>query len=934
MATPSETLRSYDEFDRQTALQRIKVGVVLTCIVLPLGSIVDAVMYDAGQWRRFLAVRFAFSGVMLLVGLLIYTPWGRRRHRALGVALAMVPAGCMAWIIHATLRSHSTYYAGLNLVLLAVGLLLRWNTLQSIVATVAVLLMYFAACLPIGSFDPIFVNNVFFISLTGLIVVLGNTMYTRLRKAEHAAMIAVDEKRRELETANGALAAKSAELELANSSLETSRAELQVSLKRLQELDELKRNFFANISHELRTPLTLILAPLDRLRSSDAIRGEPDLRVSVETMQAHGFRLLKLINDLLDLVRLEAGTLRLERRRFHLPTFIRGIQAAMQPAATEKNIRLLSSLSPDAPEIEGDTHQLERVLFNLVFNAIKFTPADGSVTLSTAREQDWIVIRVTDTGIGIDPSHLPRIFERFWQVDASAQRKYQGAGIGLSLVRDLTEAHGGGVSAESTPGKGTSIVVRLPAPAPGTGSAADSSPPENGDAAADSAPVATRAEEPAAADGEWLSTLYRRAELFPGIPNLRESSQTRRNVPRTDSRPAGPRILIADDEPDMLVFLRTHLEAEFEVLEAVDGNAAVTLASQYLPEVVICDMMMPEKNGIQVCRELQARPETRSIPFLMLTARADDETKLAALSAGAHDFLCKPYSSAELAARVRNLAQNHRLQRELGWQNRKLESTIEQLKETEMNLVQSEKLASLGRLSAGILHEINNPLNFAKTAVYTLKKQAAKLPPESRGPIEINLKDLSDGIDRVVKIVTDMRKFSHQGGAAGGLVRTEVRPVLDSALRFLSAELRDRVEVVIEVPDSLAVEAHPGKLLQVFTNLLQNALDALASRPGGTSGPPEIRIRAGVHDGMTVVRIHDNGTGIPADVLGKIFDPFFTTKEVGKGTGLGLSICFRIMNEFGGAIRVATEPGLYTEFALEFPPVFADNTSDKSYVRN
>jgi C4-dicarboxylate-specific signal transduction histidine kinase len=251
-----------------------------------------------------------------------------------------------------------------------------------------------------------------------------------------------------------------------------------------------------------------------------------------------------------------------------------------------------------------------------------------------------------------------------------------------------------------------------------------------------------------------------------------------------------------------------------------------------------------------------------------------------------------------------------------------------------MNLVQSEKLASLGRLSAGILHEINNPLNFAKTAVYTLKKQAAKLPPESRGPIETNLKDLSDGIERVVKIVTDMRKFSHQGGDASGLVRTEVRPVLDSALRFLSAELRDRVEVLVEVPDSTVVEAHPGKLLQVFTNLLQNAMDALASRREGTPEPPRIWIRAGKHDGMTVVRFHDNGTGIPAAVIGKIFDPFFTTKEVGKGTGLGLSICFRIMNEFGGAIRVATEPGLYTEFALEFPPAFADNPTGKAYVRN
>jgi len=929
MQSRADTDRSYDEFDRQTALSRIRAGVLLNCVVLPLGSLVDVVMYG-DRWPTFLYARLGFSAVMFAVGLLVYTPWGRRWHRALGVALAMVPAGCMAWIIHATERSHSTYYAGLNLVLLAVGLLLRWNTVQSIVATIAVILLYLVACLPVRPDDPVFVNNLYFIALTGVIVVLGNTMYTRLRRREHMAMTAVEEKRRELQAANGALAARSAELELANRSLETGRAELQKSFERLQELDQLKRNFFANISHELRTPLTLILVPLDRLRASETVRGEPDLRQSVETMQAHGFRLLKLINDLLDLVRLEAGTLRMDRRRFELPAFVRGVILAMQPAATEKNIRLHAELDVTANDLEGDMHQLERVLFNLVFNAIKFTPANGSVTLRTSREGDWTVLRVTDTGIGIDPSHLPRIFERFWQVDASAERKYQGAGIGLSLVRDLTEAHGGSVAAESVPGKGTTILFRLPSP---------SGVPAPATATADPQPavIPPEAVGAGAAEGgnaEWLSTLFRRAELFPGIPALRRTSQNSRPAPGVRSRPHAAQILVADDEPDMLVFIRTHLEAEFEVIEAVDGNAAMTLAAQYLPEVIICDMMMPEKNGIQVCRELQERPETRSIPFLMLTARADDETKLAALAAGAHDFLCKPFSSAELAARVRNLARSHRLQRELGWQNRKLEATVEQLKETELNLVQSEKLASLGRLSAGILHEINNPLNFARTAVYTLKRQISKLPEDGRKPIEANLKDLSDGIDRVVKIVTDMRKFSHQGGSGDVLVPVEVRPVLESALRFLAAEWRERVEIEVDIPDGLSVVGHPGKLLQVFTNLLQNALDAVAARGDRRDAPPAIAIRAGVHDSLTIVRLRDNGPGIPDAVLGKIFDPFFTTKDVGKGTGLGLSICFRIMNEFGGAIRVATEPGAYTEFALEFPAVFADNPTTNGYVSN
>jgi signal transduction histidine kinase len=918
MSPTAGTLATYDDFDRGPALSRIRIGVLLSCVLLPLGAVVDMVKYP-NRWQEFLIGRFLFGGAMFIVSLLIYTSWGARWHRTLGVLLAMVPAGCMVWIIRETERSQSPYYAGLNLVLLAIGLLLRWNTVQSVVATVAVVVIYIIACLPVPPGDPVFLNNLYFIALSGAIVVLGNTLHTRLRHREHRALTALQEKQRELQTANDALATKSAELEGANRSIEASRSELQKSYERLREMDELKRNFFANISHELRTPLTLILAPLDRLKDSDTVRGDSQIRQTLETMQANGFRLLKLINDLLDLVRLEAGTLRLEKRRIDIPSYLRGIVVAMQPAAAEKGIRLQLDLAPDAPEVEADPHQLERVFFNLVFNAIKFTPADGSITVSAVRSGSQIVFRVTDTGIGIDPEHLPKIFERFWQVDASAQRKYQGAGIGLSLVRDLTEAHEGTVSAESQPGRGTSIIVSLPA------NSAASAAGENHR----SVPAAVSPAEPEK-QADWLPELYRRAELFPGIASLRQSSQT---VVRSPKPVAGssnvPRILVADDEPDMLIFLRTHLEAEFEVIEAVDGNAAVTLAAQYLPEVIICDMMMPEKNGVQVCRELQERPETRPIPLLMLTARADDETKLTALSAGAHDFLIKPFSSAELTARVHNLSHAYRLQRDLSWQNRKLEATLEQLKEAEIHLVQSEKLASLGRLSAGILHEINNPLNFAKTAIYTLRRQINALPETARGPIEINFKDLSDGIDRVVKIVTDMRKFSHQGQGDKGdkLSDITVKPVVDSALRFLAAEWRDKVDIEVRIPEGLVVRAHAGKLLQIFTNLLQNSVDALATKKFAEGEKPAIVIQGGVHDPFVLIRFRDNGPGIPSKILGNIFDPFFTTKEVGRGTGLGLSICFRMMNEFGGEIRVATEPGLFTEFALEFPASFNDNNT-------
>jgi C4-dicarboxylate-specific signal transduction histidine kinase len=295
----------------------------------------------------------------------------------------------------------------------------------------------------------------------------------------------------------------------------------------------------------------------------------------------------------------------------------------------------------------------------------------------------------------------------------------------------------------------------------------------------------------------------------------------------------------------------------------------------------------------------------------------DEETKLNALKAGASDFLPKPFSTTELHVRVRNLIESFDFQRQLARQNRELETAIEKLKDTESQLVQSEKLASLGRLSAGIIHEINNPLNFVTTGLFTLRGKARLIPDGDREDYSEILKDVEEGIIRVKSIVTDLRTFTHPGGMGGDEV--DVLEVVNSALRLLSQEWRNKVDVRLDLAENQMVWAEKNKLIQVLVNLLQNSLDALATKKFETGGPLIEVMGRVTPEGVSRIVVRDNGEGIDPKVVDKVFDPFFTTKDVGAGMGLGLSICYRIVRDFGGNISVRSELGERTEFTLEFP---------------
>jgi signal transduction histidine kinase len=904
VSNSAELRHAFVRHDRQVIINNVQVGCLVGILLMPLGTLLDYFVYRSDV-LPFLKLRLSCSLLIAVFWAVVMTPVGRKYPRFLGVLLAMFPSLFISWMIYATEGSESPYYAGLNLVLLLIGFILYWTLAESLVAVSLVILMYVIACLLHGQISTLtFANNLYFLALTGVIVVTGSYVHSRWRFREFALRYELDRNKMALEESN----------------------------QKLKELDEVKSRFFANISHELRTPLTLLLAPLENLLRKFNRSFDPATRELLGTMHSNGMRLLKLINDLLDLVRMESGRMEIKSEPVEISDFVKGLASAARQVADDKRLKLETYVDPQLGTVLVDRDRLEKVVLNLVFNALKFTPAGGRVSLhaeklgapvsdpaqpadstdpagsrvpappATERPDDWFVLRVSDTGMGISEKNQKHVFDRFWQADDSSKRKYQGVGIGLSLVKQFAEVMGGSVKIESQEGQGTTFTVKLPYhPAQPVPKPQAQEPDSTGEF--DTRTVSSE---------EWLANLYRRAELFPAMTPLQDTLKPV-EVMRNGRL---PRLLVADDEPDMLRFLKSQLNEHYDVIEAVDGQQAVEKASQFLPDVILLDMMMPEKDGLQACREIRGYTPTQNIPVILLTARADEETKLAALEVGASDFLAKPFSTTELHVRIRNLVESHQYQHKLAKQNVALESTIEQLKETEMQLVQTEKLASLGRMSAGIIHEINNPLNFATTGLFTLRSKGKLLAPDQQAEYAEILQDVEEGIKRVKTIVSDLRMFTHPDTEHCDDVK--IAEVVASSLRFLSNEWKENVSIETLFAEQQTIWANKNKLIHVVTNLLQNSLDAMRKKSYADE-KPTIRIEGRVENGTSLLRIRDNGLGIAADHLDKIFDPFFTTKDVGEGMGLGLSICYRIVQQYEGRISVKTEPGKFCEFTLEFP---------------
>lgn len=404
-----------------------------------------------------------------------------------------------------------------------------------------------------------------------------------------------------------------------NEALQAANEQITRLYERTKEVDDLKTQLFAGVSHELRTPLALILAPTERMLASpettDAARRDLDL------IARNARTLLQHVNDLLDVSKLEAAQMKADYVDTDLPPLARLVASHFEGLAREKEMAFIIE-APEELRAQVDPDKVRRVLFNLLSNALKFTPAGGRVRLTLREAAGRLILEVGDSGPGIPPDKREVIFERFRQLEGGTTRRFGGTGLGLSIARDFVTLHGGALSVTDAPEGGALFIVNLPQLAPpGT-------------------PVRAAAVQRGRVE-----------EAFPVVEDLRSRAE---RFPLAEKE-SGPLVLVVEDHPEMNRFICEGLAADYRVASAFDGKEGLEKALVLKPDLILSDIMMPEMSGEALVGAVRAHRELDATPIVLLTAKADEALRVGLLRDGAQDYLTKPFGMEELRARVGNL---------------------------------------------------------------------------------------------------------------------------------------------------------------------------------------------------------------------------------------------------------------------------------------
>jgi PAS domain S-box-containing protein len=686
----------------------------------------------------------------------------------------------------------------------------------------------------------------------------------------------------------------------------TERKQMELELHKAKEAADAaaraKGDFLTTMSHELRTPLSLILGPLDSLLSDPDEPLSPRMRADLQRIQRSSRRLHRLVDDVLDYQKMEAGKMTVEWEAIDVAELIADMVEEARPAAERRRLELGTQIESALGVVPLDRRKFEKVALNLLGNALKFTPPGGRVTVALRALADVFELAVADTGPGIPPDKMPLLFQRFQQIDTSPTRRFEGTGIGLSLVKELTELMAGTIGVESEPGNGTRFFVRLPR-APDHLVMLD---PEH---------LLTSV----SAVGTGTSAGYL-AELEPELaPQPRAAVGEGRGA----TEPV-PRLLVVEDNPDMRSYLENICLAENEVTLAANGREALDALKTTRPDVILSDVMMPEMDGFELVRQLKSDPELRDIPIILLTARAGRAAAAGGLEVGADDYLSKPFEPLELKARIRAAKRLHSTYLELAAKNHDLATTLQQLTETHRKLVQSGKMAAIGTLVAGLSHELNNPVGvILMNAQLLLRRQASGHGLPNEAMLLKIMRTIEQQAQRCAELVHALLDYSR--GKAVGRSPCDVSAALRRALQLSAPRAHERrvnLEVQLDAEDSGAplppVLANPSQLDTALLNVINNALDATPH--GGAVVVEAHRLPSKDIQGVEI-DVRDTGCGIRREDLERLFEPFFTTKAPGEGTGLGLPLTHRFIEESGGNLRIDSEPGEGTTVHMWLPTI-------------
>ncbi len=627
---------------------RVKLIIILSGILYPAFLILDA-LYATEFFQLFLIIRMVVLAAHIVLFYLCTRITLNRGFVSIAVALAIFDVAGIAVMIYFLGGFSTVYVQGLYIIImgLAVAVPLAFTVVFRLYT-----MIWVSYAIPSflniqsGNWEDIF-NNLFFMTAIIIIAAFGSYKMDNIRRVELRGRIQLEEMTEKLSESN----------------------------EKLKSLDELKSQFFANINHELRTPLSLILAPLKTILEEKKEKISSSLQDTLDTMQRNGLKLLKLINNLLDLSKFEGGKMRLKVKQVNIYEFINDLLQSVKGLADQKKIRLYYQHPPHDMELSVDPDQFEKVVINLLTNALKFTPNEGKITLFLEEKKDAVIFAVEDSGIGIPADKLDSIFDRFSQVDGSASRSQQGTGIGLSLAREIVLLHGGTIHAESQLGKGARFIVKMP----------------KGDAHYTEDVIERRIMD--------RPVEFKRRITDTGEPKIQDVvSDFRRlnlvdleKVKIEDEKPTGTQshdalLLVIDDNPEILKLMKMLLSDEFDLVLCTSAEEGLSLIAKELPDLVLCDVQMPGMDGFKFANKIKADDSTKHIPIILVTARTGSEMLSAGIKAGADDYISKPFDSVELKARIHSLLRIRDVEAELALANRNLSKRTSDLVERQRSL--------------------------------------------------------------------------------------------------------------------------------------------------------------------------------------------------------------------------------------------------------
>jgi signal transduction histidine kinase len=669
----------------------------------------------------------------------------------------------------------------------------------------------------------------------------------------------------------------------------------------LAELDRAKTTFFSNISHEFRTPLALILGSIE-----EELHAAPGPKENLQLAHRSSLRLLKLVNSLLDFSRIEAGRMEASFEPIDLSACTADLASVFRSAIEKAGLRLVVDCPPMSQPVYVDRDMWEKIVLNLISNAFKFT-FQGHIVVSLQTSADWVKVAVRDTGVGIPDTELPKIFERFHRVRGTRSRTFEGTGIGLALVQELVGLQGGTIQVESAENQGTTFTVSLRMGTAHLPADRISAPRRQ---------VSTNLGAGAFVE-EALRWLPEEDEAT-GAPLVQSLGLT-----DDSGEPSPARILLADDNADVRDYLRRLLSRSYQVQVVADGEAALQAIQTEPPDLVLTDVMMPKLDGFDLLERVRADDRTRSIPFIMLSARAGEEARIDGLRAGADDYLTKPFSARELLARVRSQLTMARLRHEAFLRERELRAQIEtHAQELERTVARRtaklrETVAELEHFSYAITHDMRAPLRAMEGFAGMLEEEC------QANPTQLNLdyvRRIKAAAARLDQLITDSLNYSKTVRQELPTEPVDLGDLLSNLIETYPNLQPDKADIQLE-SNLPIVFGNAAGLTQCFANLLGNAV-----KFGKAGVKPRIRVwaepvprPAASENRPPLIRvwIEDNGIGIPSHSLERVFGMFQRATKDHEGTGIGLAIVRKVVERMGGRAGVESVEGEGSRFWVD-----------------